>query len=135
MSNETDPIIKEFVARLFAGRKGHGGGPCMRRVLYQEDLENVCQAAFDLGRQQADQPMPQLLGWLLDHLPELHVQTTEPCKQDPTQTIGQARWLHTVGMDAVHYPWAPGERFKLVSVLWHLIKKRSKETAKKMKGR
>lgn len=52
MSSEIDPLVKSFVDRMFAGRKGHGGGPCMRRVLYREDLEVILQAVFDMGRQQ-----------------------------------------------------------------------------------
>lgn len=135
MSNETDPRIKEIVDRRYQGRKAKGVvGPINRRVFDRESIEELLQSAFDLGRQQTDQPAPQLLDWLLDYLPELRVHTSEPCRHDPTHTIGQARWLGTVELDAAHYPWAPGERLKLVSELWRLIKKRDNARAKKMKG-
>jgi hypothetical protein len=48
-----DPRAKRYgelaAEKLLAGRKGHGGGPCMRRNLTREELIAVCASAFEAG--------------------------------------------------------------------------------------
>jgi hypothetical protein len=54
MANELSPMsilyAKRATAKLFSGRKGHGGGPCMRRVLGPGELETIIACAFEMGR-------------------------------------------------------------------------------------
>lgn len=38
-----------FVAQLFAGRKGHGGGPCLKRNLTSPQLVEIVEAAYRAG--------------------------------------------------------------------------------------
>lgn len=37
------------VKHLFEGRKGHGNGPCTRRVMTPEQLTNFAHSAFRMG--------------------------------------------------------------------------------------
>jgi hypothetical protein len=127
MSKEIDPQVKEVVARMFEGRKGHGGGPCTRRVLSATDLELMFQAVYEAGQQS----MPHLLDWILDHLTELRVTTNDPAGD---KLAIQARYLCAVDVQPKHFPWAPGERIKLVSALWRLIKRKDKSRAEKMQA-
>lgn len=51
MSDETPTEVEREVARrivraMFEGRKGHGGGPCSRRVLTPAEVEAVVLVAF-----------------------------------------------------------------------------------------
>ncbi len=45
--------VSEKVASLFAGRRGHGGGRCTRRVLYPEELAILLTEAYTAGKQNA----------------------------------------------------------------------------------
>lgn len=40
---------RRVAVKLFEGRKGHGGGPCSRRVLGPADLAAIAAAAFQAG--------------------------------------------------------------------------------------
>lgn len=40
----------------FAGRKGHGGGPCTRRVLNPGQLSKLLAEAFAAGEREAKMP-------------------------------------------------------------------------------
>jgi hypothetical protein len=48
-------VAQAAVQRAFKGRKGHGGGPCSRRVLRPDELaaivEAACLVAIDLSHQ------------------------------------------------------------------------------------
>ncbi len=41
------------VEKLFRGRKGHGGGPCSKRVFCPEELQAIIATAWQLGRESA----------------------------------------------------------------------------------
>lgn len=49
MSQEADDYAAQETARLFRGRKGHGGGPCTRRVMRPADLRLILRGAFLAG--------------------------------------------------------------------------------------
>ncbi len=48
-------VAQAAVQNAFKGRKGHGGGPCLRRVLRPEELaaivEAACLVAIDITHQ------------------------------------------------------------------------------------
>lgn len=46
---DRDAIIGGFLYSLFSGRKGHGGGPCTKRVLRHKDLKKILEDAYDRG--------------------------------------------------------------------------------------
>lgn len=127
-----DTFGARLARAMFKDRKGHGGGPCTRRVLSEKDLTNLLQAAYEQGFKQGTVDRASLLDWLLDHLPELDVITTDPTYKDADKTVGGARHLGSVKLQAEHYPWAPGERAELVAQLWKLIKRRTPEIADQM---
>jgi hypothetical protein len=41
--------VAHRVETLFYGRKGHGGGPCTRRVLSPKQLTRILEQAYDDG--------------------------------------------------------------------------------------
>jgi hypothetical protein len=43
------PWVSRKVAEMFAGRKGHGGGPCCSRVLDADQLRTILQDAYEAG--------------------------------------------------------------------------------------
>ena len=47
--NRSETVAESMVDRLFAGRKGHGGGPCSRRVMWPGELRAVIKVAYELG--------------------------------------------------------------------------------------
>lgn len=53
MMADFDPRSRKYgelaSEKLFAGRKGHGGGECSRRVLNRNELAAICACAFEMG--------------------------------------------------------------------------------------
>ncbi len=49
---DADRYIDCTVDLLFAGRKGHGGGSCTRRVLNPMQLAEILRRAYERGREQ-----------------------------------------------------------------------------------
>lgn len=56
-SARTSPVAEAFgrrnAAKLFEGRKGHGGGPCSYRSLRPAELAALLAAAFEAGARHA----------------------------------------------------------------------------------
>lgn len=48
-------VAERTVEKLFAGRKGHGGGPCSYRNFRREELHAVVEAIFEIGFNQGVQ--------------------------------------------------------------------------------
>ena len=44
-----DAYAEREVQRLFEGRKGHGGGPCTKRVLRPAELKSILRGGFLAG--------------------------------------------------------------------------------------
>jgi len=47
--NQADAVATRMVERLFAGRKGHGGGACSYRVLRPPELREIVKLAYEMG--------------------------------------------------------------------------------------
>jgi hypothetical protein len=54
MSRALEPAAQAYGQRtarkLLAGRKGHGGGPCMKRIFNEAELIALCAIAYADGR-------------------------------------------------------------------------------------
>lgn len=53
LSSQAQTYARTRARILLAGRKGHGGGPCMTRVLDEAKLYALLAIAFDDGRASA----------------------------------------------------------------------------------
>lgn len=48
------PWVRLAVTNMFYGRKGHGGGPCLKRVLNADQLTEILHTAYEAGRKAND---------------------------------------------------------------------------------
>lgn len=73
---ELSPLARDYgrrvAAKLLDGRKGHGGGPCLSRVMREADLIALAGLAFDAGLNAAQGRIDKLEAGLAQARAALH---------------------------------------------------------------
>lgn len=61
LSPEAQAYGADTARKLLRGRKGHGGGPCLKRNMNEAELTALCAIAFNAGRTAMADPVARLV--------------------------------------------------------------------------